>query len=348
MDNFEEKSDEIKNEFSWSKSRDNIFLSCHRRYYYNYYAYWGGWDPMARQAKRELWVMRYLSARPLLLGNDVHETIAWIIRRLKYYSSPVSPEDAKHKLLKDMLSDWLSSMKHDYLTYPKQTPGLQESYYLQDMSYGDFEKDYSHAEICISDLYETQVYSALTLDPSLRILQIEQLDLTEVANIKVWVISDLILGHKSGCIEIVDWKTGKDTNGDAIEIQLGVYALYAVDKLKVPVERITVREVNVYTGKETPYPATPELLKKAEAYIIDSAGKMTSLLSDPTDNKPLGWRAFSTTENTIKCKSCNFRGICKNIPHITSDNQTESIYAQYFEQEYRRASATPYGKYLGS
>ncbi|NIM97104.1 MAG: hypothetical protein GTO24_03145 [candidate division Zixibacteria bacterium] len=29
---------EIRNEFSWSKSRDEVFQTCPRQYYFNYYA----------------------------------------------------------------------------------------------------------------------------------------------------------------------------------------------------------------------------------------------------------------------------------------------------------------------
>jgi hypothetical protein len=34
---------ELRNEFSRSKSRNEIFQTCPRQYYFNYYGYWGGW-----------------------------------------------------------------------------------------------------------------------------------------------------------------------------------------------------------------------------------------------------------------------------------------------------------------
>jgi len=44
------------NEFSWSRTRDNVFQECRRRYCYHYYGAWGGWDiatdPAARAWRR--------------------------------------------------------------------------------------------------------------------------------------------------------------------------------------------------------------------------------------------------------------------------------------------------------
>lgn len=124
-------SDDFRNEFTWSKSRDNVFVSCRRMYYLNYYAYWGGWNQQASYPKRELYTMKNLSSRPLMLGKDVHETTEWIIRRLKVYKSPVNVNDALRKLRYDMMTDWLFSMKHYYFTWAKESPGLAEHYYLQ-------------------------------------------------------------------------------------------------------------------------------------------------------------------------------------------------------------------------
>ena len=43
---------DLVNEFSWSRTRDNCFKECRRRYYFQYYGSWGGWDaeadPLAR------------------------------------------------------------------------------------------------------------------------------------------------------------------------------------------------------------------------------------------------------------------------------------------------------------
>ena len=44
---------EIRNEFSWSKSKDEISQACPRQYYFNYYGYWGGGDKSAPERTRQ-------------------------------------------------------------------------------------------------------------------------------------------------------------------------------------------------------------------------------------------------------------------------------------------------------
>jgi hypothetical protein len=43
----------IKNEFSWSISRNKVFQTCPRQYYFNYYGYWGGWELDAAERTKQ-------------------------------------------------------------------------------------------------------------------------------------------------------------------------------------------------------------------------------------------------------------------------------------------------------
>ena len=53
----------LANEFSWSHSRHETFQTCLKRYYFAYYASWGGWDPAAPARAREL-------SPDLVIGNS--------------------------------------------------------------------------------------------------------------------------------------------------------------------------------------------------------------------------------------------------------------------------------------
>ena len=50
----------FKNEFSWSISRDRIFQTCPRQYYFNYYGYWGEWEFNAPQRIKQIYVLKQL------------------------------------------------------------------------------------------------------------------------------------------------------------------------------------------------------------------------------------------------------------------------------------------------
>ena len=44
LDNTYKPATRLENKLSWSVSRSNILNTCQRKYYYNYYLSWGGWE----------------------------------------------------------------------------------------------------------------------------------------------------------------------------------------------------------------------------------------------------------------------------------------------------------------
>src|SRR5262245_65916514 len=66
---------DLANEFSWSRSRDNTFQECRRRYFYHYYGAWGGWDASAPEDVRRLYILKQLSSRQQWAGRVVHDAI---------------------------------------------------------------------------------------------------------------------------------------------------------------------------------------------------------------------------------------------------------------------------------
>ena len=53
----------FKNEFSWSKTRDEIFKSCPRKYWFAYYGFWNGWLKDAPERARRIYVLKNLKTR---------------------------------------------------------------------------------------------------------------------------------------------------------------------------------------------------------------------------------------------------------------------------------------------
>ena len=70
---------ELANEFSWSRSRDNTFQDCRRRYFYHYYGAWGGWDAAAGEEVRRLYILKQLASRQMWAGRIVHDAIEMIL-----------------------------------------------------------------------------------------------------------------------------------------------------------------------------------------------------------------------------------------------------------------------------
>jgi len=66
---------DLTNDFSWSRSRDNVFSECKRRYFYHYYGAWGGWEAGATEEVRRLYVLKQLASRQMWAGRVVHDAI---------------------------------------------------------------------------------------------------------------------------------------------------------------------------------------------------------------------------------------------------------------------------------
>jgi hypothetical protein len=66
---------ELKNEFSWSKTRDEVFKTCPRQYWFSYYGYWNGWLENAPERTRQIYVLKNLKNRQMWAGEKVHECI---------------------------------------------------------------------------------------------------------------------------------------------------------------------------------------------------------------------------------------------------------------------------------
>jgi len=69
----------FKNEFSWSISRDRVFQTCPRQYYFNYYGYWGGWEINAPQRVKQIYVLKQLKNRYMWAGAKVHDFIERLV-----------------------------------------------------------------------------------------------------------------------------------------------------------------------------------------------------------------------------------------------------------------------------
>jgi hypothetical protein len=100
---------EIKNEFSWSKSRDEVFRACPRQYYFNYYGYWGGWEKGALERTRQIYIPKNLKNPYMWAGEKVHDCIKHTLRSLQRGISVLDVDEIVSITLNKMRDDFRSS-----------------------------------------------------------------------------------------------------------------------------------------------------------------------------------------------------------------------------------------------
>ena len=129
---------------------------------------------------------------------------------------------------------------------------------------------------------------------------------------KINLVIDCAIKEGEG-IYIYDWKTGKNLS-ENLSIQLGCYALYAMEKWNIPPESLSIIEYNLSFDKSNWFSVSQEEMKGMKGYIRGSVQDMESLLIDVGENIPVEEERFSKVEDEQISLNCNFRKICKVVP----------------------------------
>ena len=306
----------IENVFSWSKSRDEEFNECRRKYFYARYLSWGGWDLQSPKEVRLAYVLKNIKNRWAWKGETVHHLIEDVLKSLRA-GTPLPEEEAVRRLTDGMRRDFRASKAKQYLKDPKNNLGLFEHEYEKPVSDEIWKKVHEEASVCVKNFYGSALYEELSSDAKENWLVIEDLEEFDfvpsndgAGGAKVYVKLDFAR-QKNGFVEIFDWKTGKD-GGDA-SVQIGAYAIYAMQKWKVPLSQIRAYLFYVAADSAIPqsYPLSENLIEETRKTMASSIRSMKEFLSDPAKNVPKPREHFPFTSNEKLCSSCNFYKICE-------------------------------------
>ena len=128
-------------------------------------------------------------------------------------------------------------------------------------------------------------------------------------DIKVWACPDFAYTDASSILHIIDWKTGKEHPAQ-LRLQLACYALYAMKKYQLPLEKITLGGVILNDGgRLSPYGISQENLVAATDQMLKSACAMRGKLQDVAANTAVE-EEFDCTANPAFCANCPYRQVC--------------------------------------
>ena len=301
----------LENVFSWSKSRDEQFRECQRRYFYDKYASWGGWDRKAPPEIRLAYVLKNLKNRWAWKGETVHHVIEYALKALRR-GRPLSAEAVQELLTGLMRNYYRSSKTKKYYEDPKNSAGLFEHEYAKGVPEGAWKKLHDSALDCLKNFLNSKLYVELSADEGASWLAIEELEEFGFEGTKVYVKLDFAR-RKNGVVEIYDWKTGKAA--DETWLQMGVYTIYAMQKWKVTLDQ--VKTYLLYLSEPSPQPVseavTEDVINRTQGFMAQSIEGMRALLSDPAKNIPKPRENFKFTDDTRLCQNCNFYRICEKF-----------------------------------
>ena len=299
---------ELKNEFSWSKTRDEVFRTCPRQYWFAYYGYWDGWLEDASERTRQIYILKNLKNRHMWAGEKVHECIQRSLTNIRRGIKVLPIDEIISITLDQMRGEFRSSRSKNYLKNPK-TCGLFEHEYGIELPDDQWKEVAQHVETCLSTFYISDIYYGLKSHPKEDWLEVEDFSSFHLNNIKINLVIDCAIKEGED-IHIYDWKTGKSLSED-LSVQLSCYSLYAMEKWNTPSEHLKIIEFNLSFNKANWFSITKEQAEESKGYIKGSIKDMQSLLEDAEKNIPLEEERFSKVKDEQVSMRCNFRKVCK-------------------------------------
>jgi CRISPR/Cas system-associated exonuclease Cas4 (RecB family) len=298
----------FKNEFSWSISRDRIFQTCPRQYYFNYHGYWGGWEINAPQRVKQIYVLKQLKNRHMWAGEKVHDCIKHSLTNLQRGISVLDVDQIVDITLNQMREEFRSSREKRYLTHPK-TYALFEHEYEEPVSDADWKKTADNMEQCLRNFYSSETFNMLKELPRQMWLEVEDFSSFNLNNTKIWTVLDCSFRTDDGGVTIIDWKTGRSMSED-VSMQLSCYAMYAMDKWGIDPENVKLIEYNLLANQGVEFTVGAPEIENTKSYIAGSIADMQSLLVDAGENVPKDEEAFQKVEDKRVRADCNFQKVC--------------------------------------
>jgi hypothetical protein len=297
---------ELTNDFSWSRSRDGTFQECRRKYFYQYYGSWGGWEAGAPEEVRRLYVLKQLTSRQQWAGRVVHDAIELALHGMSDGRTiPVEPFIAD--LIERMRAEWKASRAGRYRDNPK-TAALFEHEYGIDVPREAWRALSQNVATCLRNFFRLPLLAEIRKTPPEH-WSIEHWSKSfDFEGTPVWVAPDFGFWTGDGRLGLVDWKTGASTDGAAF--QLGCYALYAREVLGVEPARVDLYEVNLREASVHRHSWDDERLEAVREQLRLSIRSMKAYLADPTANVAV-IADFERTESLRICRWCNFRAVCR-------------------------------------
>jgi PD-(D/E)XK nuclease superfamily len=298
---------DLANEFSWSRSRDNSFQECRRRYFYHYYGAWGGWDVAAPEEIRRLYILKQLASRQMWAGRVVHDAIEMALHAFAGgREMPIEPFIAD--VIERMRGEWRSSKAARYRDNPK-TLALFEHEYAVDLKPEVWQALSRSVTVCLRNFFRLPLVATIrktspehwSIEHWSKVFQFE--------GTPVWMAPDFGFWNEDGRLALVDWKTGGSTP-DGAAFQLGCYALYAAEVLGVPPAKVDPFEANLREPEVTQLTWSDERLAAIKEQLRLSVRSMKAYLVDPAANVA-AIADFEKAEDLRICKWCNFRAVCR-------------------------------------
>mgnify|MGYP001168071259 FL=1 len=292
------------NRLTWSYSRNRLFRDCRKAYYFQYYASWGGWEKDANDFSKRAYLLKNIRTIDIWIGDIVHQVIKWLIEEIKA-SRDQSLDTALFHAKRTVKRTWEQSRSKSWEQNVKHNLNLLEHYYNCEPSKDELTEKLRKITKSLNFFYNSGFYDYLKGIKPEEIIAIDSLDKFTFEGVNVFAVPDLAVKREK--ILLYDWKTGKSSQNDAM--QLSCYVLYGCSKWGADVDNFEITPV--YLAKDDlEYSSVGVIpIEEVKTYIRDSLSDMRSLLISVEKNE-IDPNKCEKTIDKYKCPRCKFKQIC--------------------------------------
>lgn len=298
----------LANEFSWSHSRHESFQTCLKRYYFAYYASWGGWEEAAPARVRELYRLKRLSTRNQWAGHHAHLAIEFLLKNARRDPDGALAAAAATRQLDLMRREFRDSRTGAHRVDPVHVPGLFEHEYNIEVPAEEWKATVDRVSIALRNFLASDLWRELRALPEDAFLSVERRAHFLLDGLKVFAVPDLVV-RQAGKVVIYDWKTGASDLSEH-RPQLGIYALLATDRWTTAPEEIEAVAYNPVLERRESFSYSADDLETLRDFIRDSADEMLFPLEHPEANDAGAGANFDCAESEAPCKACPFLRAC--------------------------------------
>ncbi len=296
---------DFKNEFSWSKSKNEMFNQCKRKYFLHYYGSWNGWDNNAEDRIKRIYYLKQLNTKEIWLGQIIHEVIKYVLDQFKV-GNRISLSYSTAILRKKFEEGFIQSSLRKYNGFRSKAHRFLEDEYNIEISEEIKKELLKKAESCLTNFFNSDTFIEIKNSQISDWIYLEDFLNFNFEGNKIFLSMDFAM-KKDDKVIIYDWKTGKERSSE-FDLQLTCYALYISEKLGISPEKIITRIFNLSINKEDTFEINEKKLVEMKNYIRENVDKMKSFLEDVEKN--IAKEENFPKEEGFYCSRCNFKKIC--------------------------------------
>lgn len=307
----------IQHEFAWSVSRHGTFDECRRRFYYDYFLAWRGWEERGDPERRRAYLLKKMTRMPMHAGDCLHVALErWFALRAE--GDEPEPAGVLEHALERLRGGYRDSRDGNWRRRPSKITHLAEHHYAEDVvdepsgRAGEYGKRYvERIRDGLRFFFEAPELEPVRAAEPDSWLACEELGTIELFRTKVYAVPDFAFRDAEGRVHIYDWKSGAPRDAD--RFQLALYALYAEQKWEVDPTEVVCVDAYLPRGELVECRFDGDELETVLGRVHASITAMRedhfdadAEKGDPERFPPIPEDA----EEARACRRCNYRELC--------------------------------------